>query len=108
VARLEEAADGAPLTIEIARSGDPTIVLSGELDYSNADRVRAALDEVLETPPKRLLFELSGLRFMDSSGLALLLMTAAKVEAVTVVRPSTNVRRLLETTGLTDALHVET
>jgi anti-anti-sigma factor len=87
------------------------ITLTGDLDLSNAAELEAVLDRVLPLPPgihpDRLVFDLDGLRFMDSSGIALLLRSASRVTAVSIARPSDIVRRLLEATGLVEVLHVE-
>ena len=89
----------------------PVISLAGELDLSNAADLEEVLDRVLPLPPAthpgRLTFDLGGLRFMDSSGIALLLRSAGRVTAVSVARPSAIVRRLLEATGLAEVLHIE-
>ena len=48
--------------------------LSGELDHSAADRIRGELDRLIdETGPKRLILDLKGLEFMDSSGIGLII-----------------------------------
>ena len=51
-------------------------------------------------------FDLSALRFMDSSGISVLIGAAAKVDAVELRDPSQVVRRVIELTGLTDVLSV--
>jgi len=91
-----------------AREEDGVLVLrlSGELDVTNAEQVRSAVDAVLSSETERLIFDLEGLRFMDSSGIAMLVSVAHKVREVQVRNPSTIVRRLIELTGLADALHV--
>ena len=48
--------------------------LTGELDHCSAQRVRRELDRLIEDPGvKRLILDLSGLTFMDSSGIGVLL-----------------------------------
>ncbi len=91
-----------------AREEDGVLVLrlSGELDVTNAKQVRSAVDAVLTSETERLIFDLEGLQFMDSSGIAMLVSVAHKVREVQVRNPSSIVRRLMELTGLTDTLHV--
>ena len=91
-----------------AREEDGVLVLrlSGELDVTNAKQVRSAVDAVLSSETERLIFDLEGLQFMDSSGIAMLVSVAHKVREVQVRNPSIIVRRLIELTGLADALHV--
>jgi anti-anti-sigma factor len=54
-----------------------------------------------------LIFDLSRLRFMDSAGIAVLIGAAAKVKAVHLRDPSPIVRRVIEVTGLSDVLPIE-
>lgn len=50
------------------------IRLSGELDHSEAARVRGEMDDLIDdTGVRRLVFDLSDLRFMDSSGIGLII-----------------------------------
>lgn len=52
---------------------DATVRLAGELDISTADALERLLAELEATGgPARILIDLSGLRFMDSTGLRLL------------------------------------
>jgi anti-anti-sigma factor len=57
--------------------------------------------------PERLIVDASGLEFMDSSGIALLLRWAQAPVRVEVQNPSRIIRRTLETMGLTDVLHID-
>ena len=86
--------------------GTPVIRLAGELDMTSADDVRAAIDGVLRRTPERVVFETSGLHFMDSSGIALLLSVAQQVPDVELRAPSPIVRRLIELTGLEETLRI--
>ena len=48
--------------------------LTGELDHSRAAAVRGEVDELIrKTGTRRLVFDLSGLEFMDSSGIGLII-----------------------------------
>ena len=87
--------------------GVPIIRLSGEIDMSNVDALRRTIEPVVARAPDRVIFDLSALSFMDSSGIALLLQVSAKSESVRVRRPSPLVQRMIEATGLTDILQVE-
>lgn len=88
-------------------SGDPVVVLSGELDASNVASLETAMASVTAAAPQRVTFDLSALGFMDSSGIAVLINTAAKVSEVYLRQPSPIIRRVLETTGLSSLLTVE-
>ena len=80
--------------------------LTGDLDVTNAEQVRSAIDAAVSSQTERLIFDLEDLQFMDSSGLAMLVSMTQKVHEVRVRNPSSIVRRLIELTGLADALHV--
>ena len=59
-----------------------TVKLRGELDHSVAAGVRAELDELILDPGvRRLVFDLNGLEFMDSSGIGILLNRYKEMKA---------------------------
>lgn len=87
------------------KQGVLVAVLSGELDLGVADRLRAELDGALErTGANSLLLDLSGVSFIDSSGLGVILGRYRRLSRnggtvmVTGARPQ--VRRILELSGL--------
>jgi anti-sigma B factor antagonist len=69
-----------------------------------AERVRSAVEAALSGASERLVFDISGLEFMDSSGIALLVSATRKARNVEVRHPTPIVRRLIELTGLTEIL----
>jgi anti-anti-sigma factor len=81
-----------------------TIVVSGELDLSNVMAVREVVDDARGQGRPGLVFDLSELQFMDSSGLGLLIDVAQGSERIEVWRPSPAVRRLIEISGLESIL----
>jgi len=87
--------------------GDPVIQLSGELDISSAGAFREAMEELVGQKPGRLVFDLSQLTFMDSSGIAVMVFVANNVENVELLHASSIVRRVVEATGLSDILRLE-
>lgn len=89
-----------------SEGGTPVVSLSGELDLTNVRRVESVLEDIVTTGTGRLVVEMSGLEFMDSSGLALLASVARKVPEVELRAPSLIVRRLIELTGLAEILNV--
>jgi anti-sigma B factor antagonist len=88
-------------------AGVPIVTVSGELDISNAGALEATVASISAQRPELLIFDLSGLRFMDSAGIAVLIGAATSIGAVQVRHPSPAVRRVLELTGLTDVLSLE-
>jgi anti-anti-sigma factor len=83
-------------------NGDVVVRLSGDLDIAGADEARAVVDQALGQPRSRLTFDLTDLRFMDSSGIAVLVAATQKVDTVTLRNPSPVIRRLLTIAGLVD------
>ena len=85
--------------------GRKVITLRGEIDLSDVDdlstRILAAVD-----PADNLVFDLSGVDFMDSSGIALLLDTVNSVADAEIRSPSRQVRRVLEASGLSTVLRI--
>jgi anti-anti-sigma factor len=101
--------DTATVAIEETRAEDGTISLriTGELDLSNVDSLRPTLDSLVGSGPDVVVFDLGDLDFMDSSGIALLVETAGRVGRVEIHQPSTIIRRVIESTGLADVLHLD-
>jgi anti-sigma B factor antagonist len=87
--------------------GAPIVVVSGELDISNAATLEATVAVLAAQRPQRLSFDLSGLRYMDSAGVAVLLGAVSKFKEVRLLEPSQAVRRIVEITGLTEVLSVD-
>ena len=87
-------------------SGTPVVTIAGELDLSNTGEARAAIDAALTGQAQRLILELSELQYMDSSGIALLAITAQRAHQIEVRDPSPIVRRLIELTGLEQILQM--
>jgi anti-sigma B factor antagonist len=88
-------------------AGDPTVAVSGEIDMSNAGSLGDAVSAIIATQPGRVTFDLTDLRFMDSAGIAVLVGAAAKTRVI-VRNPSAIVRRVIEATGLSTVLNMET
>jgi anti-sigma B factor antagonist/stage II sporulation protein AA (anti-sigma F factor antagonist) len=87
--------------------GAQLITVDGELDSSNVASLEATIASVTAEHPRRLIFDLSRLRFMDSAGISVLIGAASKVDAVQLRQPSPAVRRVIELTGLSGLLPTE-
>lgn len=62
------------LTMDLAQ--DPTywvLKLDGDLDYGECASFRMSIDRILKSAPPATIVDLSGLEYLDSSGLGLLL-----------------------------------
>ena len=82
-----------------------TVHLTGELDHSVAAGIRAELDELILDPRvRRLVFDLDGLEFMDSSGIGLIIgrykLMARRGGSVAVRSPGRRVDRIFQMSGL--------
>lgn len=85
--------------------GTMTVKLSGDLDHSTAAQIREELDGLIADPGvRRLVIDMSGLGFMDSSGIGMVLgryKAMARRGGSVAVRPGcAQVDRLLELSGL--------
>jgi anti-sigma B factor antagonist len=91
------------LVIDSRRDGD-TLVLSlrGELDLTSAPAFDRELEQVAANGPTRLVIDLSGLDFMDSTGLRALLQARERAMAnrheLALRRGPRQVQRVLELT----------
>jgi len=82
-----------------------TVRLTGELDQRMAAMVRAELDELLEDQRiRRLVFDLAGLEFMDSSGIGLVIgrykRMARRGGSVAVTGQEPRIDRIFRMSGL--------
>ena len=108
--RLMTGLDGR-VTIEVeARQGTTTIVVNGELDLVTMPFLATQLALAVRDRPGRLVFDLSGTRFMDCGSARLI--TAAGRWLPDGGRPVTRhprpgVRRVLELTGLNAHCEIE-
>jgi anti-sigma B factor antagonist len=103
---------GVPaLRTTVERSGRRTVVrASGELDLATAPVMRRALSEARALGPGELVVELSGVTFVDATGLAALLSAAQSVRAdggdLCLSSPSRMLRRMLRLLDLEATLPV--
>ncbi len=84
---------------------DGTVVvrLAGELDLYNAHEVRDALLECCAEGPARLIVDLSGVKFIDSTALGVLIEARTKLEnrrGFLLAAPGLETKRALEISGL--------
>jgi anti-anti-sigma factor len=103
---MAEVNEGSHVAIEVAEDEwrNVTARVSGELDIVSVSHLGGQVDDLLARPPARLDLDLSGLAFMDSSGLALLLRLTNQLGPLRVFGASLLIRRVIEATGLTSIL----
>ena len=82
--------------------------VTGELDLATTEELNAQLSEILAAP-RRVVLDLGGVTFMDSSGLATIVgainraeMIGARLEVASPLPPQP--QRLLELTGILERL----
>ena len=99
------------VTIEVeARQGTTTIVVSGELDLVTMPFLAAQLARAVRDRPGRLVFDLSGTRFMDCGSARLIAAAGQWLPdggRPVIRRPRPGVRRVLELTGLDAHCEIE-
>ncbi|MEY2471635.1 MAG: hypothetical protein QOK28_964 [Actinomycetota bacterium] len=82
--------------------------VAGELDAYTSIRLRGVLDDCLRPAATSISCNLAGVTFIDSGGLGLLVSARRRAHAAHIVfvveDPSPSVRRLFETTGVTNRL----
>jgi anti-sigma B factor antagonist len=86
-----------------------TLTLGGELDIGSVPILHAAIARICKSASvRRITLDLSGLSFIDSTGLAEIILTSRLCERdgfeLTLTPGSRAVQRLFELTGLIDAL----
>jgi anti-sigma B factor antagonist len=89
-------------------AGTAVVTVVGELDIANIEPLEAAVAPVINSRPERLIVDVSGLRFADSSAIALWVRWAASVGALELRDPSPLLRRVVTSMGLGERLNVET
>ncbi len=98
-----------PTPLEIVIEGtaeEPTLVLQGEIDIASVVGLRTAVDE-LARPPERLVIDLGGVSFLDSTGLGWLAAVARSGCEVSLRAVPEPIRKLLDVTGVRRILVVE-
>lgn len=93
-----------PISVN-GREGSFTAILSGEIDHHGARTMMDQLDDVIAAHlPRKLTLDFSGITFMDSSGIALLLRVQKRMSALggslRVTAIPTQPRRVLDAAGL--------
>ena len=111
-AMAESTSTPLDISVERAESGtESTVVVRGEIDLDSSEQLSRALDEAVAALAEigqatRLHLDLSGVDYMDSTGLRSVLVArdelAQRGGTLDVTSASNIVRRLIEITGLSE------
>ncbi|MGH3054061.1 MAG: STAS domain-containing protein [Gaiellaceae bacterium] len=92
------------------RDGAVVVSLAGELDLYNAEEVRGALIEACAGEPEKLVVDLQGVRFIDSTALGVLIEARSRMterSGFRLAAPGLEARRALEVSGLDQHFNVD-
>jgi anti-sigma B factor antagonist len=101
-----------PLRISVDNPGGraPIVRLSGELDFGTCEALSACLTKLVEEDTD-VVVDLRDLRFMDSSGLPVLVHAQRRAEqqghSITLRRPTAMVAKVLAITGTDQIFTIE-
>lgn len=103
--RAEQFFDLGELTVHSRREGEiHTIALTGELDVATAEAVQRELERVEATDAASIVLDLSGVTFMDSTGVRLLVQAHARsredANRLSLRRGGPAVQRVLQLSGV--------
>ncbi len=98
--------DVITLSTSTDEDGVVTVTVVGEVDTFTAPVLRSTLDSQLEQQPRELVIDLSGVQFLGSAGLAVLVETQKSSRSrdvgLRLIASTRAVTRPLEVTGLID------
>lgn len=89
------------------------IRFSGELDHHSASQARASIDRALDDyMPRECVVDMSGLEFMDSSGIALILCVVRRMRscagaARVVAPPGRPPRKVIDAAGISRVVRID-
>lgn len=106
-----EARSEQPISLDVRKiDGGVAVLVSGEVDMVTTPQLRDYVQEQIAERPGVLVLDMSGLTFLGSSGLAVLVETLeecrAQEIALRLVCSSREVARPMEATGLTELFDI--
>lgn len=100
----------AMTNLDVAGTSVPTIAPKGALDLASSRGLQARLAELAGENGQEAILDLSGVSFIDSVGLGVVLKAASRFhrqgKRLLIVAPAGPVHRILEFAGMTDRLPV--
>lgn len=93
------------MSVETIEGKWPAVKAAGEIDLSNIDELRTAIDAAMSASPHGFVIDLSDIGYIDSAGVAVVISAYRRLNkaggALAVVKPtSEGVRRVLDLIGL--------
>ena len=108
---MAEARDVKPVTEVVVDGNDVHVTVVGEIDASSAAPLQRRLDEIIESTTGAVVVDMSGVSFIDSMGIrvvvALHRRLSAQRRSLTLLDASAPTRRMFDLTGLGPVLGVE-
>jgi anti-sigma B factor antagonist len=112
---INQSSPGAPSRglriVQTTDSSGPVLALIGDLDLATGPDFERRLHEAEQPTPSRILVDLSGLEFMDSTGLTVLVQALRFSEAsghqLILRRGPQQIQRLFDVTGIEDRFTFE-
>lgn len=94
------------ISFDVVLDGDghATVLIEGELDISVVDPLATRVNEVLGKGVRSLTVDVAGVRFADSSAIALWVRWAGAVDEFELREPPPLLRRVIGAMGLTEKL----
>lgn len=90
------------------KDGQTILYVGGEFDLEVASRMRGALEPLIELTDRRLTLDLQDLKYIDSTGIGILISVVkarhARQAAFDVEHVPAHIRRLFDMTGITPFL----
>jgi anti-sigma B factor antagonist len=87
------------------------VTVAGDLEFGTAASLRTTLIDLSQQGCNPLVVDLSGLEFIDSTGLSLLVQAKQRIESqghqFVLRNPTDRVRRVLEISGLADLFTID-
>jgi len=103
--------DDAPASYELSGERSPALVVSGEVDLDSREQFLEALHQTIRRNDGAARVDLSGVTFMDSSGISALIECQQRAlddgSQIVLIEPSDPCRRVIEILGLGDFFVIE-
>lgn len=88
-----------------------TVFLKGELDHHAVSKIKDTIDlQIIKSPVKKLVLDMSGVTFMDSSGIGLIVGRYNRIKSfggsMTIKNPSQSLLKILRMSGIDQLMKI--